>query len=514
MKPIQFLWSAVFVIMLFSCSSKQNQPSKAEVAKPNVIIIYTDDLGYGDVSCYGATKISTPNIDRLAATGIRFINGHSSSASCTPSRYSMLTGNYAFRKEGTGIAPGDAAMIIDPETRTLADVFTDADYKTGVVGKWHLGLGGDGGPDWNGLITPGPQDLGFDYSFLMPATGDRVPCVYTENGRVLGLDPTDPIKVNYKEKVGNEPTGLENPELLKMHPSHGHDNTIVNGVSRIGFMTGGKSALWVDEYMAEAFTQKALAFIDKNKNEPFFLYFATHGIHVPRVPHPQFVGKSGMGPRGDAILEVDWAVGEISKKLELLGLTEKTIVIFTSDNGPVIDDGYIDQAVELLGEHKPGGPLRGGKYSAFNAGTQVPLIVSWPGRMKYGETDALVSQLDFMASFAKMFGVQLNEKDASDSFDLLDVFLGNKAEGRDFIVHQGISTMALIKGEWKYIVPNNGPAISKFTNIEMGNNPEPQLYHLKNDLGETKNLANLNTDKLKELEALLQKIKDEGRTRF
>lgn len=513
MKSFPLQLAIAFVFVLSGCSSKQNQTQKAETAKPNVIIIYTDDLGYGDVSCYGATKISTPNIDRLAATGIRFTNGHSSSASCTPSRYSMLTGGYAFRKEGTGIAPGDAAMIIDPETRTLADIFSDAGYKTGVVGKWHLGLGGDGGPDWNGLITPGPQDLGFGYSFLMPATGDRVPCVYTENGRVLGLDPNDPIAVNYKEKIGNEPTGLENPELLKMHPSHGHNNTIVNGVSRIGFMTGGKSALWVDEYMAEAFTQKALAFIDKNKNQPFFLYFATHGIHVPRVPNPQFAGKSGMGPRGDAILEVDWAVGEITKKLELLGLTEKTIVIFTSDNGPVIDDGYIDQAVELLGEHKPGGPLRGGKYSAFNAGTQVPFIVSWPGRINYGESGALVSQVDFMTSFAKMLGVQINENDAPDSFDLLDVLLGNQTKGRDFIVHQGNSTMAVIKGDWKYIVPNNGPAISKFTNIEMGNNPGPQLYNLRDDLGETKNIAKENPEKVKEMETLLQKIKDDGRTR-
>ncbi len=514
MKSIPLLLAFALIVVLSGCSSKQNQTQNTQMAKPNVIIIYTDDLGYGDVSCCGATKIRTPNIDRLAARGIRFTNGHSSSASCTPSRYSMLTGGYAFRKEGTGIAPGDAAMIIDPETRTLADIFADAGYKTGVVGKWHLGLGGVGGPDWNGLITPGPQDLGFGYSFLMPATGDRVPCVYTENGRVLGLDPNDPIKVNYKEKIGNEPTGLENSQLLKMHPSHGHNNTIVNGVSRIGFMTGGKSALWVDEYMAEAFSQKALNFIDKNKEKPFFLYFATHGIHVPRVPHPQFAGKSGMGPRGDAILEVDWVVGEISKKLELLGLTEKTIVIFTSDNGPVVDDGYIDQAVELMGDHKPGGSLRGGKYSAFNAGTQVPFIVSWPGRMKYGESDALVSQVDFMASFAKMLSVQIAEKDAFDSFDLMDVLLGKESAGRDFVVHQGNSTMAVIKGDWKYIVPNNGPAVSQYTNIEMGNNFEPQLYNLKGDLGETKNVAKENPEKLKELEELLQKIKDDGRTRF
>ena len=478
-----------------------------------MVLIYIDDLGYGDVSCYGATKIQTPNTDRLAATGIRFTNGHSSSASCTPSRFSMLTGGYAFRKEGTGIAPGDAAMIIDTETRTLADIFSEAGYKTGVVGKWHLGLGGENGPDWNGFITPGPQDIGFDYSFLIPATGDRVPCVYVENARVMGLDPTDPITVNYKEKIGNEPTGLENPELLKMHPSHGHNNTIVNGISRIGYMSGGKSALWVDEYMAEAITQKALDFIETNKNKPFFLYYSTHDIHVPRVPNPQFAGKSGMGPRGDAILEMDWAVGEITKKLESLGLTEKTIVIFTSDNGPVVDDGYKDRAVELLGNHKPGGPLRGGKYSAFNAGTQVPFIVSWPGRIKSETSDVLISQVDFMASFAKMLNLKLNENDATDSFEMLDQLLGKSDKNRDHIVHQGINTLALINGNWKYIVPKKGPKISQFTNIEMGNDTLPQLYNLKNDVGETKNLAVENPEKTNELKEQLLKIIENGRTR-
>ena len=513
MKLVQIAIVFFLVGFMSACSSKKSETAKTEQVKPNVVLIYIDDLGYGDVSCYGATKIKTPNVDNLALTGIRFTNGHSSSASCTPSRFSMLTGGYAFRKPGTGIAPGDAPMIINPETRTLADLFSEAGYKTGVVGKWHLGLGGEGGPDWNGYISPGPQDLGFNYSFLIPATGDRVPCVYTENGRVFGLDPADPIKVNYKEKVGNEPTGLENPELLKMHPSHGHNNTIINGISRIGFMTGGNSARWVDEYMAEAITQKALGFIEKNKDNPFFLYYSTHDIHVPRVPNPQFVGKSGMGPRGDAILEMDWAVGEISKKLELLGLTEKTIVIFTSDNGPVIDDGYKDQAVELLGDHKPAGPLRGGKYSAFNAGTQVPFIVSWPGRIKQGTSNVLISQVDFMASFAKMFGLQLNENDAIDSYEMLDQLLGKSDKSRDHFVHEGNSTMALISGDWKYIVPKNGPKISQYTNIEMGNDPNPQLYKLSDDIGEAKNVATENPEKLKELEELLSKIKEEGRTR-
>lgn len=514
MKHFQFTLLIILAFALVNCNPKARNGEETTIQKPNVVIIYIDDLGFGDVGCYGSNTISTPNIDNLASTGILFTNGHCSSASCTPSRFSMLTGGYAFRKEGTGIAPGDAAMIINPETRTLPDLFQEAGYKTGVVGKWHLGLGGENGPDWNGLITPGPQDIGFDYSFLIPATGDRVPCVYTENGRVLGLDPTDPITVSFKEKIGDEPTGKENPELLKIHPSHGHNNTIVNGISRIGFMTGGKSALWVDEYMADAITQKALDFIESNKEQPFFLYYSTHDIHVPRVPHPRFVGKSGMGPRGDAILEVDWATGEIMNKLNLLGLTENTIVIFTSDNGPVIDDGYQDQAVELLGEHKAAGPLRGGKYSAFSGGTQVPFIVSWPGRIENKKSDALVSQVDFMASFAKMLNLQLASNDAIDSFDMLDELLGKSNKNRDHFVHQGNSTMALIKGEWKYIVPNNRPKMNTNTNTEMGTDTEPQLYNLSKDIGETKNLANENQTKLKELEELYQKINDDGRTRF
>ncbi|MBT6763103.1 MAG: sulfatase-like hydrolase/transferase, partial [Prolixibacteraceae bacterium] len=362
MKIFQPIFLIVFILGFISCNPKQNNSENDSKEKPNVVLIYIDDLGYGDVSCYGATEISTPNIDKLAENGLVFSNGHCSSATCTPSRVSMLTGKYAFRSQGTGVARGDAAMIINPETRCLADIMKEAGYSTGVVGKWHLGLGPQGGPDWNGYISPGPQDIGFDYSFLIPATGDRVPCVYTENGKVVGLDSNDPIQVKFGEKIGDEPTGKENPELLKMNYSHGHNNTIINGISRIGFMTGGNSARWIDEDMADVITQKALDFIDQNKEKPFFLFYSTHDIHVPRVPHARFVGESGMGPRGDAILEVDWATGEIMKKLEELKLIENTLVIFTSDNGPVVDDGYEDQAVELLGDHKPAGTLRGGKY--------------------------------------------------------------------------------------------------------------------------------------------------------
>jgi arylsulfatase A-like enzyme len=486
---------------------------KTEVKKPNIVIIYADDLGYGDVSCYGATKIKTPNIDRLAQQGLRFTNAHCSSATSTPSRYSLLTGEYAWRKKGTGVATGDAPAIITPGRTTIASIMHNAGYITGVVGKWHLGLGNAGGPDWNGEIAAGPIDIGFDYNFIIPATGDRVPCVFVENRRVVRLDPDDPIKVSFKEPILVEPTGKDHPELLKMHPSHGHDQTIVNGISRIGYMSGGKAALWVDENIADTITRKAVKFIEDNKDKRFFLYFSTHDIHVPRVPNQRFSGKSGMGPRGDAIVEFDWSVGEILKTLERLKLSDNTLVIVTSDNGPVVDDGYQDQAVELLDGHTPAGPLRGGKYSLFDGGTRVVFIAKWEGKIKPGTSSALFSQVDLMASFAKLTGQQLSTDAGPDSFDQLDALLGKTDKGRDWLVeHAG--RLTIIKDDWKFIEPGEGEKIYVNTNTESGNDTLPQLYNLRIDLGEKNNVASENGDIVKELSALLKRIRTDGRTRF
>ena len=482
--------------------------------KPNIVIIYADDLGYGDVSCYGATRISTPNIDMVARQGLLFTNAHCTAATSTPSRYSLLTGEYAWRKQGTGVATGDATAIIAPGRTTLATVMKNAGYFTGVVGKWHLGLGSGTGADWNGEIKPGPMDIGFDYNFLIPATGDRVPCVFVENRRVVNLDPGDPIKVSFKEPILVEPTGKEHPELLKMLPSHGHDMTIVNGISRIGYMSGGKSALWVDEDIADIITGKAKKFIEDNKDKPFFLYFSTHDIHVPRVPNQRFVGKSGMGPRGDAILEFDWSVGEIVKTIENLNLSRKTLIIVTSDNGPVVDDGYKDEAVEKLNGHTPSGPLRGGKYSSFDGGTRVAFILRWDGKVKPGTSDALVSQIDLISSFASLTGQSLSSDAAPDSFNQMDALLGKSKSGREWVLEHASNRLSIIKGQWKFIEPGPGPKLNVNTNTETGNDTIPQLYNLGSDLGEKTNIATDNPLIVKELTDLIQKFRADGRTRF
>jgi arylsulfatase A-like enzyme len=477
---------------------------------PNIVYMYADDLGYGDVGCYGARAVKTPNLDRMATSGIRFTHAHSSSATCTPSRYSLLTGEYAFRKKGTGVLPGDATLIVDPGRFTLPAMLKQAGYRTGVVGKWHLGLG-NRGMDWNGEIAPGPLEVGFDYSFIFPATGDRVPCVYVENHRVVGLDPKDPIRVDYDRPIPGEPTGAANPELLRMQPSHGHDNTIVNGISRIGHMSGGKSARWVDEDMADTLTGKAVAFLEQNRARPFFLYFATHDIHVPRVPHPRFVGKTDMGPRGDVIVELDWAVGQVLDTLDRLKLTRDTLFIFSSDNGPVVDDGYRDQAVERLGEHKPAGPLRGGKYSAYDGGTRVPLLVRWPGSVKPGVSDAMVSQVDLLASFASLTNQKLPAGAAPDSLDVMPALLGKSKQGRSYIVEYA-NALSLIVGDWKVIEPHSGPKRNQ-PGIETGNDPQPQLFNLSDDIGEHNNLAGQYPEKVKELLSQLEGIRKAGRTR-
>ncbi len=496
------LFLPIGALALYSSAVAQQQSDR-----PNVLLIYADDIGYGDLSCNGTSAVRTPNVEKLASEGIRFTNAHCAAATSTPSRYAMLTGEYAWRRKGTGIAAGNAAMIITPDRYTMADMFKEAGYQTGVVGKWHLGLGNETGKqDWNGVVKPNPADIGFDYSYIMAATADRTPCIFMENGRGVGLDPDDPVYVSYTENFPGEPTGKDNPELLRMHPSHGHDQSIVNGISRIGYMKGGKSALWRDEDIADSITTHAIRFIENSQKsgEPFFLYLATNDIHVPRVPHERFAGKSGLGPRGDALLSFDWTVGQVMETLKKLNLDDNTIVILSSDNGAVIDDGYKDQAVELLGNHKATGVYRGGKYSSYEGGTRVPCVIRWKGKIPAGVSDNLVSQIDWFASFASMCGVNLPEGSAPDSENHLDSWFKADVKGRSWAVEQNLhNNLSITDGVWKYIPAANGPAVNKQTNTELGNNPKAdQLYNLLSDPGEHSNVAEENKE-------LVQKMRDE-----
>lgn len=484
------------------CVLVSNLQAKQPEKKPNIIVIMADDLGFGDISAYGATEIRTPNIDRLANEGLRFHNGYATSATSTPSRFSLLTGRYPWREKAQVLA-GNAPLIIREELPTLPKMLKEAGYVTGVVGKWHLGLG-KGNVDWNKEIVPGAREVGFDYSFITAATNDRVPTVFVENGRVVGLDPNDPIEVSYQKNFPGEPTGRSNPELLKVHPSHGHDQSITNGVSRIGYMKGGKSALWVDEDMGDIFLGKAADFVKEHQADPFFLYYALHQPHVPRVPNARFAGKSALGPRGDVILEADWCVGEFLKTLDELGLAENTIIIFTSDNGPVLDDGYKDQAIEKLGNHKPAGPLRGGKYSSYDGGTHVAFMVRWSEHIKPGDSKALVCQMDLYASFAAMLGL---ENKTRDGVNVMDALLGKSKRGRDHLLLEATGDNVLLREkDWIYIPPmvNQGYCVPP---TEPGRMKMPQLFHVKKDIGQKNNLAEKYPKKAQNMNKKIQEIR-------
>lgn len=495
------------IVLFGACNSNkqtENQAGAQQDRLPNIIIIYADDLGYGDVGAYGATELKTPNMDRLANGGMLFTNGYASSATCSPSRYALLTGVYPWRNERAKILAGTAPLLIDTAQMTIPKMLKKHGYHTGIVGKWHLGLG-SGNVNWNQQISPGPNEVGFDYSYIMAATQDRVPTVYIENGKVMGLDPNDPIEVDYQKNFPGEPTGKDNPEMLKMKWHHGHNSSIVNGIPRIGFMKGGKSARWVDENMADTFLVRAQKYIIEHKNEPFFLYYALQQPHVPRTPHPRFVGTSGMGPRGDVIVEADWCIGELLNTLETEGLLENTLIVLSSDNGPVLNDGYYDDAVEKLGNHKPAGPLRGGKYSLFEAGTRVPFLTYWKGHIQPGKSDVIVSQVDLLSSFASLVN---SDERGQDSKDLINVFLGkNDRQGREELILEATTRTAFRKGDWVLIPPYKGPAKSTTVNIELGNSDEYSLYNLREDLGQQENLAESNPEKLQEMIASFEEIR-------
>ncbi len=485
--------------------------------KPNIIVIMADDLGYGDVSCYGAKAIQTPAIDQLALDGMRFTSGYCSASTCTPTRFSLLTGTYAFRQKGTGIAPPNGPALIKPGMETLPAILQRAGYATAVIGKWHLGLC-DPAPNWNGELKPGPLDIGFDHCFLLPTTNDRVPQVYVEDRRVKNLDSKDPLWVGDKIPSEDHPTGITHRSSLMLDWSHGHNQTIHNGISRIGFYTGGTKALFRDEDLADAWVTESNRWIEANKDRPFFLFFASHDIHVPRIAHERFQGKTSLGPRGDCIMQLDWCVGELMKTLDRLQLAENTLVVFCSDNGPVLDDGYKDDAVEKLGDHQPAGPFRGGKYSVWEGGTRTPFITRWKGRIAPGISDEVVCTIDLAASFAAITGQAIAPQGCLDSMDISAALQGKlKAKGRDHLLQQdnGSGNFGLRVGDWKLVrLEKRGKSQAV---VSKNDHPLPKgkhaLYQLSTDPGEQNDLSAKHPEVVQRLTSQLDQLINEGRTR-
>jgi arylsulfatase A len=501
-------WIAALGLPLITTAMAESQPLDQQ--RPNIILIMADDLGFGDLSVQGAKGVNTPAMDALAASGLRFTNAHSSASTCTPTRFSLLTGKMAWRQKGTGVAPPNGGMLIAPGSTTLPSLLKRGGYATAVIGKWHLGLG-QPAPDWNGELKPGPLEIGFDHAYLLPTTNDRVPQVIVRDHRVEGLDRADPLWVSDKAPAGNQqPTGLSHRHLLKMDWSHGHNQTIHNGVSRIGFYGGAKAARFRDEDLADRWMERAEQWMAEQTN-PFFLFFASHDLHVPRLPHERFKGASQLGPRGDSIVQLDWCVQRLVQWLRKRDQLKRTLVILCSDNGPVLDDGYRDQAVEKNADHRPSGPYSAGKYSVHEGGTRTPFIASWPGRIKPGVSHQLICTMDLPATLAALAGVPLRSNDCPDSHNLLAALLGEpQARGREHLLTQDNNGnhFGLRVGPWKLIRQKNALKTQAVTS-PVGTTPitgQWGLFNLDQDPGERHNLADSHANKLAELQAKLQEL--------
>ncbi len=485
-------------------------------APPNIVLILADDLGYGDVGCYGATKVWTPNIDRLASEGRRFTDAHSTSAVCTPSRYALLTGEYPFRKNLWGPVMNPSPLVVDVSKPTLPGVLKRQGYATACFGKWHLGFGDKPQPDWNADLKPGPLECGFDHYFGIPVVNSHPPFVWVEDHRVVGLDPADPL--NY----GGKPETRMFPEKMPSPP-----------------ISGGKAAhaLYNEEEHGTTLTEKATAWIKmhvstKNKEptteNPFFLYFATPHIHHPFTPGPKFKGSSEIGRYGDFIQEFDWMVGEVMRTLDELKLRENTLVILTSDNGGMLNQG--GQAAVSAG-HRLNGSLLGFKFDAWEGGHRVPFIARWPGKIEAGsDSNQLICQIDILTTLAALSG---SEAKGPDSLNVLPTLLGQPEKPvREHVVLTPFSKrhLALRDGDWLYIGASGGGgfggtkpgdhglgggAALKFaeeSNSDYADGelkpdaPQQQLYHLADDPSQTKNIIRSHPEVAKRMAQKLDDI--------
>ncbi len=491
--PHQTLPSAVLALALTALAPLSGTAAEPSPAAPNIIVILADDVGIGDASCYGATKIKTPNIDRLAAEGQRFENGHASAAVCTPTRYSLITGQYSWRSNANGVnkgvSNGESPLLIPTTMTTAPGLLKQAGDRTAVIGKWHLGFG-ETKPDYNQELRPGPLEIGFHEYFGIPATNDRIPTVFVRDHRVVGLDPADPIQVSYNKKEAKN-LGL---------------SSMAAGRQRIGWGKGGKSAWWKDVDIAETHTGEALKFLERNIDQKFFLLFTPHDVHAPKIPQKRFAGTSGLGERADMLLGLDDAIGQLLQTVDRLGLTQNTLIIYSSDNGAYVNDES---------DHRPTGPYRGIKSQSWEGGHRVPFIVRWPARIQPGVSADLVSTLDVPATICAAAGVTLPTNALPDSYNLLPAMLGETdAIKRDSLIIQcGSGHLSVRSGPWKFI-PDLALADGwKSVKKDPTAPPRPAVFDLSKDPSESHNLIKDHPAEAQRLSDMLAKAKSTPVTR-
>ena len=479
------------------------------VGRPNIVVILADDLGYGDLSCYGATKVQTPNIDRLAAEGRRFTDAHSPASVCTPTRYNLLTGRYAWRTwASSSCVWSNDPLLIDPGRFTLPDLFKGQGYRTACIGKWHLGFGEPEmpgwddilGPDYNGELRPGPREVGFDYFWGIPHVG-QLPHVIIENHRVLGLTPDDPMRMLPDKRPGFKKNYRERPRL---------------GLATALGVEGGRSARYEHEDLAVMMTERAVKWIkEQSTDQPFFLYFAHRNIHGPIRPNARFNGKSSIGTYGDFLLELDWSVGAMLNALDQKGLADNTLVMFSSDNGAIQTYREVVRSATIKG-HKLNGSLRGQKTDVYEGGTRVPLIARWPGRIRAGsQSGSLVALTDLLATFADFFGVDLPAGAGEDSFSFLGALLDKRPRQvvREALVNDSFwNTFAIRKGDWKLVLSQTSGGVASEKIPYDPDKPPGQLYHLGRDLSEAVNEYDNHPEIVTSLTRLLKAYQESRRS--
>ncbi|MBD3378334.1 sulfatase-like hydrolase/transferase [candidate division KSB1 bacterium] len=477
----QFLKSAALFSAAAGCGCNTTYVSSKSF--PNIIFIMADDMGYGDPGCYNPeSKTPTPNIDRFAQQGLQFTHAHSPGTLCVPARYGLLTGRYPFREE---MSKHRIAPLIEPERMTIASVLKKNGYRTACIGKWHLGFHNISDPDYDQPLRGGPVDLGFDTFFGMHASLDIPPYYYIENDQVVQA-PTDSIKASHTGWV--TPVQGKFWRQGKIAPDFDHDNVLPD------------------------FADKAISFIQQqDENHPFFLYLALAAPHTPWLPSEKFEGTSEAGLYGDFIHMVDFYVGKVLQELEKQGLADNSLVIFTSDNGPV----WYEHDIEKYG-HDSTTFLKGMKADAYEGGHRMPFIARWPGHIKPATcTDEVISFTDMLATFAAIVDEELPENAGEDSYNILPVLLG---QDYDKPLRQAtvIEDRAIIQWPWKLILG------SGYGNLHVRYSEKLQaekraeenigggLFNLQDDPLETRNLYDQHPEKVKRLTRLLESYRSRG----